>query len=753
MKIVSHPHRLAAVSFVLVLFALIPLSIFVVFGVIFTRSTKSHAEAPATVPYPMKVLSIRYFPIDSNQASGSAQLMDATTSAVPAGTTVDQMRSRVDDLRNQTINALKAATRYHGYKDANAISSLNYSIEDEKEFLKPIPKSAIYRPTADHFKMLAGNEPDIGITNICDYVENRGVKEVWVWMYHTYDIYHPDGVSPVESNMAPKSGGAFGSPGYSDVSNSDHVDDLPRCAKSYVVYDFNYNRGITLHTFGHQIESVMTAQDRNLIGIFIQPYGLSNLKNHCGNVHWPPNTSTEYDYSELASVQSDCQNWKPDGSGQPELINCHTWAGQDCSAGNNIDLAEQKEHIWWMQNIPGFQNGLVYGGKQLQSFWDLYANFDNQPLPPQVSVDPLPSQSLSGTTSASANAVYSLGIEKVEFYLDLDPVPFSTLINAPYTVQIDTTQLFNGGHKLRVKAYGKGNYLGNTAISSDVHFDVSNSDNQAPAIVAISPKLGEKILDNNVTITVEASDNVGIGTVYLSVDYNIYTLHKAPFSITLNLENGTHHYSAQAADLAGNLSEPLNGWELYFNVDGNFDSDKDGFSDRLEKFMGTDPFLACGVNSQGQSGWPPDIDNNKTINSTDLLRESVHSGTNTTIAYDKRFDMDGNGILNATDLNKIASLYGKKCLQSSPVPAPDTKTIPLINCTYSLSGKFLTITTSSPIADIFVMDSNENIYPLGEIGIVASPTKWDKSFIKSGTYTVLVDRFGNPGKCDTPLTL
>lgn len=84
--------------------------------------------------------------------------------------------------------------------------------------------------------------------DVCDYVENQEVKEVWKWMYHT------NAIAPIESNMS----GPFG-----DISNSYRQDDLPMCGKTYTVYNYNYGRTVSEATENHmhQIEHILNYID------------------------------------------------------------------------------------------------------------------------------------------------------------------------------------------------------------------------------------------------------------------------------------------------------------------------------------------------------------------------------------------------------------------------------------------------------------------------------------------------------------
>ena len=84
---------------------------------------------------------------------------------------------------------------------------------------------------------------------IKQWVEEKGVKEVWIWGYH-------GGVVGLwESNMA----GPFG-----DISNSNRdPKDLPVLSKTYTVYHYNYQRGASeaVEDHMHQIEAVLNFVD------------------------------------------------------------------------------------------------------------------------------------------------------------------------------------------------------------------------------------------------------------------------------------------------------------------------------------------------------------------------------------------------------------------------------------------------------------------------------------------------------------
>lgn len=176
-------------------------------------------------------------------------------------------------------------------------------------------------------------------------------------------MYHTDKIAPIESNMAGPHG---------DISNSNRQEDLPICSKTYTVYDYNYQRGVAeaVENHMHQIEAVLNFVDYDMFwNKFVNPYGKPDGVNHCGWTHFPPNGKSDYDWLNISYAQSDCEDWRPEGGGAARAINCLTWSGymypDSSSCVDNGGLAFK---IWWMQNIPGKDNGLTYQGKELRNW-------------------------------------------------------------------------------------------------------------------------------------------------------------------------------------------------------------------------------------------------------------------------------------------------------------------------------------------------------------------------------------------------
>lgn len=235
----------------------------------------------------------------------------------------------------------------------------------------------------------------IGMEN---YVNNKGVKEIWFTIFAKGDGNMPSiklepqyindttVYNQPETNMSSK---------YGDVSNSSKITtDLPIYNNTYVVYGFEGTRGsdTDLHNRGHQIEVQMTYVDnsekllfggnrptptffwKEFVGwdpVIDRPLGRS------GCTHMPPNTTKDYDYSNKTMVKSDIMTWKP-GGGTLVDVNSDTWTNikYKYNLGPYLNDSQVKWMIFWFQSIPGKDNSIPYGTKQLTNWWDILYKWD-----------------------------------------------------------------------------------------------------------------------------------------------------------------------------------------------------------------------------------------------------------------------------------------------------------------------------------------------------------------------------------------
>lgn len=318
----------------------------------------------------MPVVVIRYLPTQDG-INLDASLTDYTA-------TLAEMRSRIDLLDRRTKFMLEEGSRYHGYKDANAVPALGYRIIRLFTFYEPMPKGKQVPGSSDHFPAY---DQILARINAGTLVTNESVREFWLWAWHA------NGIVPAESNMS--------SPLTRDISNSYRFnDDLPVFDRTYVLYNYNYTRGQNeaVHNHGHQLEAILSyaceRQDGNsdlFWNVFCgrNPDG-SFKQGRAGNTHYPPNGESDYDYWNTAYVLSDCEDWTPDGTGQTKSVNCQTWGNipyawpPGTAIANEDERTEAQYYIYWMQNMPGLGNRIpYYGPNQMTVWWSFTGDWDN----------------------------------------------------------------------------------------------------------------------------------------------------------------------------------------------------------------------------------------------------------------------------------------------------------------------------------------------------------------------------------------
>jgi hypothetical protein len=179
---------------------------------------------------------------------------------------------------------------------------------------------------------------------VVESVEKGDVDEVWMQMMPYGGCW--------ESTMA--GDGAW-------FCNSDPIpaDEL-RCKKLFVVMGFNYERGVgeMLEDFGHRTESTMT----HVFGSWDPPTSKEALaKAHawdrftlydkllpgeaaCGNVHFAPNSTSDYEWGNPTPVESTCDDWLdyPDLDGAKKQVTCADWGNGDI----------RLHHQWWLERLP-----------------------------------------------------------------------------------------------------------------------------------------------------------------------------------------------------------------------------------------------------------------------------------------------------------------------------------------------------------------------------------------------------------------
>jgi hypothetical protein len=346
---------------------------------------KSNGKGKITVP----VIIVNYLPtvdgilLDMKRApDGFYDLYNSTLDRAKAKILADKIVEK---------NAIEEGTRFRDYATNKvdpyiSIDVVGYVNVYELDLTFWIKTTSNGKPvdmkTIEYFKLFER-------LNMKNYVDNLGIKEVWVTMFPK-DEYP----SVIKYNMAdltsyygmPESN--MSSPLSGDISNSyRHANDLPIYSKTYVVYGNSGHRGADtdLHNRGHQIEAQLSHIDRNLIWDNAFLPTSTQKKFRLGNCHWPPNATSDYDYGNKVAVKSDIASYQPSGGNYVD-VNVDTWLSKNYSfpmtatniigESNYANDAQVKWFIYWWQSIPGFNNTIPYNNTTLENWWDIFYNWD-----------------------------------------------------------------------------------------------------------------------------------------------------------------------------------------------------------------------------------------------------------------------------------------------------------------------------------------------------------------------------------------
>jgi hypothetical protein len=147
------------------------------------------------------------------------------------------------------------------------------------------------------------------------------------------------------------------------------------CSRSFVVYGFNYERGVDcmLEDLGHRVESVMAHVFRNdppdsPWSRFTQYDKTHPGEAGCGNVHFAPNSQRDYEWGNPTPVPSTCEDWAknfPDLTGSKTTVACDEWGGGDM----------RLHHLWWFSHLPhhpGTAEGKLLNWWKYVFAWNTY---------------------------------------------------------------------------------------------------------------------------------------------------------------------------------------------------------------------------------------------------------------------------------------------------------------------------------------------------------------------------------------------
>jgi hypothetical protein len=184
--------------------------------------------------------------------------------------------------------------------------------------------------------------------------------------------------------------------------------------------------------------------------------------------------------------------------------------------------------------------------------WDLIrSKFADLTLPTVAFIAPTNGSTVNKSVEVNVTASDKVGIDFVELYIDGNYM--ATLHLPPYSYTWDTTKYADGDHDLRARAYDR---VWNIADAS-IKVKVKNvKPDITPPTVAILSPADNATVAKNVSIIIEAKDDVALGNVSLWLDG----------SFIETWTDGTHTYPWKNPPI-GNHTIKADAWDTSFNHD------------------------------------------------------------------------------------------------------------------------------------------------------------------------------------------
>lgn len=197
--------------------------------------------------------------------------------------------------------------------------------------------------------------------SLVERIEVGGVDEVWCFAYPYAGLW--------ESTLAGP--GAY-------FCNSPPVEGVPT-SRLFAIMGFNPERGVgeMLENFGHRTESIMRhvygswnpAHPQHAWDRFTRYDRVAPGQAACGNIHFAPNSLTDYDWGNRRPVLSSADDWLnyPDLTGRHRPMTAADWGHGDIRA----------HHRWWLTRLPQAPGRGPDG--RLANWWRYVVDFNRYP--------------------------------------------------------------------------------------------------------------------------------------------------------------------------------------------------------------------------------------------------------------------------------------------------------------------------------------------------------------------------------------
>lgn len=243
---------------------------------------------------------------------------------------------RVDDLVSSFIADIATASGgLARYQVVDRIELNEFPAKTDGFRYTPETFLAVIQGGSPHTPSMVNYNQILTQLNILQRVQNREIDEVWLFGFPHAGFY--------ESRMAGK--GAF-------WCNSPSLENTNSCTRKFIIMGFSYERqvGEMLESFGHRCESILIKTfEKSLPGMNLyERFSRYDKQNpgeaEVGNIHFAPNSESDYDWNNPRLVPSRCDDWLhfPRLSGISRQVNADEWGNGDI----------RLHHKWWLNHLP-----------------------------------------------------------------------------------------------------------------------------------------------------------------------------------------------------------------------------------------------------------------------------------------------------------------------------------------------------------------------------------------------------------------
>jgi len=229
-----------------------------------------------------------------------------------------------------------------------------------------------------------------------------------------------------------------------------------------------------------------------------------------------------------------------------------SWIWDTTKFSDRIPARNDQPHVLKAVAYDEYGN---FGAGAVNAYINNLAGADTTP-PTVIITKPIDGTTISGNSvTFEAYASDASGINGIQLQVDSTLLPIcSTAPISPCVRTVDTTALPNGQHTLRAVATPGAGPSG----SAQITVTVDNGDTEAPVVTITNPA-NNSTVSGNVTVTANATDNVGVTKVEFYLDGSLQASDPAsPYEWlwhTVLASNANHNLTVMAIDAKDNTGQ------------------------------------------------------------------------------------------------------------------------------------------------------------------------------------------------------